>query len=784
MRPSEVGSRLYADFLMPSRLDAYRSTLELALAHGYRVMSVDGFWRLLERGAVDSAKRYAILRHDIDTDPDTGRAIWEIDRSLGVSSSYYFRLSTLDAPFMATIHGAGGEASYHYEELATIAKERRIRNGQAALDAIPEAQDRFRENLARVRALTGLPILTVASHGDFTNRRLRIPNWAILVDRGFRREVGVDLETYDDAFMTHVTSRFSDSGPLGAWSPSEAGEAILAHAPVVYLLVHPRQWRVGRQANLRNDLERIAEGARYAVGLRRRGIHPHTHPATPAGTAGAAPAPAHLEPAPASGPRQVLEVALPDGYEPERRYVLDVVLREWLGLDYVMRRSGRPQVEIGLEGDQSARCVTLPDTLFATPPADWLTERAMPVTPLRRVRRLGVPQAADGRGVRIDGDVLLDPLPVPYGSGDDEAPFAIERPGGLDVTVDVFGSVFFLLTRFEELARPAEDDHGRFPAYASLATIEGFLERPIADDLVELLWWALQTAWPGLRRRATQYRLNLTHDVDQPWAVDGLSASAVMRSLSGDVLRRRDAELALRRTRTILEAGRAEVSDDPFDTFDLLMDTSEEIGTRSTFYIQASRTSSAQSATYDLGSKRIARLLRRIHDRGHQIGLHGSYQSYLSAEALSRELGRLDDACRAVGIEQTTWSGRQHYLRFSNPMTWRAQAAAGLVSDSTLGFADAVGFRASTCRPFPVFDLRDRRPLGLLEQPIVIMDVTLLAYLGLDGSSVRCRVRDIVRRTRDHGGEATMCYHNSTIVRRRDQAGYRQLIHSLQGDAQ
>src|SRR6185295_3645039 len=91
-----VGDRIYSDFLMPSRLGAYRSLLESALAAGYTFISIEAYWELIQAGAVDPARRYLILRHDIDTDTATAGVMWRIERSLRISSSYYFRLSTVD----------------------------------------------------------------------------------------------------------------------------------------------------------------------------------------------------------------------------------------------------------------------------------------------------------------------------------------------------------------------------------------------------------------------------------------------------------------------------------------------------------------------------------------------------------------------------------------------------------------------------------------------------------------------------------------------------------------
>jgi hypothetical protein len=780
MRPGDVWHRVDADFLMPSRLGTYRSTLEVALAAGYEIVSVHRFWKLAMADEIGPGSRYLVLRHDIDTDPQTGAAMWSIDGALGVRGSYYFRLSTLDVRLMRAIHEGGAEASYHYEELASLAKERRIRRGEEALRSLPEAQDRFRRNVERLRTVTGLPIASVASHGDFVNRRLRVPNWAILVDRGFRERLAIDVETYDDSLMRHVTSRHSDAGDLGAWVPDEPLAAIERGSPVVYLLVHPRQWNVNRRSNFLDDARRLREGARYSYfssPIPRADLALRT-PAERAAVATLItpppPSPSPTDAGPTVLPMRqpaCMLVTAPDTYDAERRYILDVVLGEWFGLEYELTFAERSSVSIRLAGDATGRELVLPDVLFATPRTDWLSEGSLPRTPLRRVSALGDRgRGAPGVHGRDPDEIRFEAMPVLLG---------IDDLGDPVCGIDVFGSIFLLLTRYEEIARPVRDDHDRYPGYASLAAVEGFHRRPLADDYADVLWRAIRGLWPGLERRRFAFDLQLTHDVDQPWAALGLPLRGVWRSLLGDLFRRHDPILAALRTRALVAARGGRVRHDPFDTFDLLMEVSESRGLRSTFYFQAAGRDRSFAPTYDVADPSIRRLMQRIRARGHEVGLHGSYGSYRSTDLLGRELAALKDACRAAGIEQDTWGIRQHYLRFENPWTWRAQEAAGLAYDSTLGYADTIGFRPGTCREFPVFDLLARRALNLRERPLMIMDVTMFGYLGLGRAEAIEQATALVRACRDRGGKGVVCYHNSSLARRRDRVTYRELIANL-----
>lgn len=263
-RLRRLAERVYADVLMPSRLGAYAEFLEAGLQAGYEVVGVGSFWN---GGAAppDETRRFLILRHDVDTDPGTAAAMWHVDQRLGINTSYFFRLATLDVDLARRVADAGGEASYHYEELATIIRRRRLRTRDAAIAALAEARDLFARNVDRLRATTGLPIRVVAAHGDFVNRRLGIANWEILADASFREQVGIDLETYDPAYLARLTSRFSDTLYPRYWDPSDPMTAIRAGEPVVSVLVHPRHWRTDPWGNLADDARRLADEARYRL---------------------------------------------------------------------------------------------------------------------------------------------------------------------------------------------------------------------------------------------------------------------------------------------------------------------------------------------------------------------------------------------------------------------------------------------------------------------------------------------------------------------------------------
>ena len=112
----------------------------------------------------------------------------------------------------------------------------------------------------------------------------------------------------------------------------------------------------------------------------------------------------------------------------------------------------------------------------------------------------------------------------------------------------------------------------------------------------------------------------------------------------------------------------------------------DEAGFRSTFYfVAADEQKSSYDPNYNVTEPRLAAQLRSMVERGWEIGVHGSFDSYCSAQRLSAERERLQDVLDAPveGI-------RQHYLRFAVPDTWVYQSAP--VIAMTLPWAFATGW--------------------------------------------------------------------------------------------
>lgn len=457
-----------------------------------------------------------------------------------------------------------------------------------------------------------------------------------------------------------------------------------------------------------------------------------------------------------------VRLAVPAGRRAERAYAAAVVIGEQLGLDYELEAEERVDVEITLHGDPQ-RSVRMPDDFLGrVSQAEWLTPASVPAPPRWSAEPapLGAPPAGGG-------------LPVLFGEA--EGPLADVGDGRVELGVDVLGSAVFLLGRYEEIARPAADEHGRFPSGESLAAAGGFGERPLLDEYVELLRAAVEHVWPGLARAAPRVSLALSHDVD--WPLCGGRGLAGARTAAGDVVVRRDLQLALRRLLGLGPwARRGKRTLDPCNNFELMMDTAEAAGVRSAFYFMAEG-SHPLDGQYRLDDPWIVDLIASIAGRGHEVGLHPSYRTSEDPSLLPQELERLRRACDAAGVSPSRWGGRQHFLRWRAPSSWRAWADCGLDYDASVGWSDTVGFRSGTSREHPVFDLKAGRALDLRERPLIVMEGALLQG-GLAARDVPDRVAEMQAAVSRVGGEMSLLWHNSRLLEGRDRKAFRRSVAS------
>lgn len=364
-------------------------------------------------------------------------------------------------------------------------------------------------------------------------------------------------------------------------------------------------------------------------------------------------------------------------------------------------------------------------------------------------------------------------LPTP---GVDQAPttLVVQKEKDCKVNYDLLSLSWWMMSRYEEVGRTDLDPFGRFPAEASHAFRHGYLERPIVDEWLEVLRRVMHLIWPRLPLRETRYSMCLSHDVDTPARYGVITRTRLMRNMLMDLLRRphRDRQALLKAPALWKTSTRRIDERDPFNTFDWVMSRSEEIGLRNVFYFLCGRTH-RRDGLYEPDHPAIVDLMQRIHARGHEIGLHPSFNTFLNPERLKSEADRLRRICAGAGIQQQEFGARMHYLRWRTPDTVHALVGAGMVYDATLGYALHPGFRCGTCHEFTAFDPFLGEALNIRLRPLIVMESTVIGGMrARDTAAAQARLLRLMQACHRVNGCFTLLWHNTMLEYPHQRAVY------------
>lgn len=291
-----------------------------------------------------------------------------------------------------------------------------------------------------------------------------------------------------------------------------------------------------------------------------------------------------------------------------------------------------------------------------------------------------------------------------------------------------------LYTRREEYNSPYYDLHGRFPYY---------LSRNRDVMLPRVSQFLVSRGFCPEYGDGKKFAVCLTHDIDYIYPNWTRIAKGMANSFSDRDLKR------------LLTWPFSKVNKNynPYWNFHKIMGIEEKFGAKSTFFIMTAERDPAMQI-YPIGD--LAGDMRDIVRRGWDIGLHGGYYSYNDAAAIAEEKRKLE---RAIGKKVIGY--RNHFLKFCTPDTWLQLEKAGFSYDSTLGFADCIGFRNGMCHPFRPYDLKGDRWIDLVEIPQAIMDGTLFEYMRLNCDDSWKMVREIIDTVEKYQGVVTLSWHNT-----------------------
>ncbi|WP_248533279.1 polysaccharide deacetylase family protein [Methanoculleus sp. 7T] len=231
-------------------LEKYGDLIRAILDAGYTTLTVRGCLT----GNCRNMQR-AVLRHDVDRRPVNALKMAELEASLGVAATYYFRYPATFVPeIIRQVHSLGHEVGYHYEVLAKAGGDYK------------KAIDLFARELAEFRTLCD--VRTVCMHGSPLSRYDNRDLW-----KGYDfRDFGIEGEAYlsmagkNLRYLTDTGRTWSGKHSLRDMMPDAEPVPVETTDDLVdwiessgeeglYLTVHPERWAVG-------EIEWVAGGVK------------------------------------------------------------------------------------------------------------------------------------------------------------------------------------------------------------------------------------------------------------------------------------------------------------------------------------------------------------------------------------------------------------------------------------------------------------------------------------------------------------------------------------------
>ena len=429
-------------------------------------------------------------------------------------------------------------------------------------------------------------------------------------------------------------------------------------------------------------------------------------------------------------------VEFPRSFEQERRYIIKQVFSFFDNCEVELISNDRK--DYSLFTSESSKELILPDYFFVKEAKSWLQQRE--------------PQ---NWGLKKDEstEIALFSTVEHY----DE----IKPP-------DYFGTIFFFLTRYSELVEDIPyDNHERIDGKNAFLVREGLIKEPIVDIYIEKLIKEIEHKFNVHLERKTQYQVMPSHDVDRPFEFLYYNWSYLAKRMLGDLISRRSLTMASSRFKQVSRVKSGAIESDPYNTFSWIMDTSEKHGLTSTFHFIPEVTHPKKDQSYDLQNEEIKSLMKEIGIRGHQIGLHPSYNATILPNQVKKEFEHLKNITNQYGIEQTMWKNRNHYLRWNEDCLDEFEAA-NLDIDQTLGFAQQPGFRCGTSKAFNPFNFDKRIGYSFKVEPLILMEVSLFnaEYLNLNDNieEAFAIALDLKNKCKKYQGNFTILWHNNMLI--------------------
>ena len=340
-----------------------------------------------------------------------------------------------------------------------------------------------------------------------------------------------------------------------------------------------------------------------------------------------------------------------------------------------------------------------------------------------------------GEDIFIDSNFLSKKFEEAYLAGDwDHRSIMEDEPAVIESgKTDHLSTCFYLISCMQEIKSDVQDHYGRFPYNASLQRRFDCVEEDLVSSHFEAFIKSIGVDSIQIPELQTS-SVFLSHDIDlvnHAWKEDGkynLKKGRVDRFIG----------LLFRQF-----AGKPD-----WLNVKEIVDIEKSLNARSTFFWLPKKESSGNipNADYSIKDDRIRKAMDYVIAHDSENGLHRSPEANFDEEA---EM-----------IPGETIANRNHFLKLRLPKTFDELERSKLKFDSSLGFAEVIGFRNSFAYPYNPFNFETRTPYNFIELPLSIMDTTFKYYKNTPTDKVFEKIISFLNK-HQKGNVISILWHNN-----------------------
>jgi hypothetical protein len=197
------------------------------------------------------------------------------------------------------------------------------------------------------------------------------------------------------------------------------------------------------------------------------------------------------------------------------------------------------------------------------------------------------------------------------------------------------------------------------------------------------------------------------------------------------------------------------IKKDVWFNFDEIVNIEDSLDVLSSFYFIAEQNKkwNYSNADYDIQRANMKKVIQNIRNRNHEVGIHGSIGTGWDDQKLRSEL---------LKFPTVPAGGRFHFLAMRPSVSFDIIDSVGLKYDSSLGFAEHIGFRSGFCHPYNPYNVRDDKGYNFLELPLMVMDRTFvnLNYMGITKEESLTQIFKLIDEIEYFHGVLVLLWHN------------------------